>query len=141
MKGKFGEYDYIYDGYVRVSDNRPHGWGIRKCHDGTIHEGEFRDGNQDGRCKTIYSCGAIYVGDFAKGVKCGRGRLVHSDGQVYEGEWKDDKKNGRGKITYMPSGNVYKGEFKDDKCNGNGTKTYKDGRQKTGQWSANKFLG
>ena len=71
----------------------------------------------------------------------GRGKMTWRSGQVYEGEWKDDTRNGcRGKMIYA-SGNVYEGEWNNDKRNGEGTKTYLDGRQESGRWIDDKFMG
>jgi hypothetical protein len=57
-----------------------HGKG-RSCINGTIYEGEYRNGKREGM-----------------------GRLEALSGNVYIGEFKADRKNGQGKLIYPPLG-------------------------------------
>ena len=122
MKGKFTSVDgkpmtYVYDGFVRESDQRPHGAGVKKWSNGQIEEGNFRDGKKHGQCKCTFADGAVYVG-----------------------EWVEWKRHGRGRFTW-PNGDVHEGEYRNGKANGQGTKTFTDGRHKSGTWRDDKFVG
>ena len=41
--------------------------------------------------------GDIYDGEWKDGNFNGKGKYTYADGIIYEGEWKDDKKDGKGK--------------------------------------------
>ena len=51
--------------------NKIKGKGILKSYFGDIYEGDWDDGNQNGK-----------------------GRYIFKNGNIYEGEWKNNKKNG-----------------------------------------------
>ena len=52
-----------------------------------MYEGQFRNGNRDGRGRFTYAFGDVYEGQFLKNKKQGFGTLNYSNGDVYEGEW------------------------------------------------------
>ena len=56
--------------------------------DGTVYEGEWRDG------------GPIHRGASRRGVPEGHGKLTFPNGDVYKGDFKNDKREGNGKVTY-----------------------------------------
>ena len=62
----------IYEGYW--IQNRPHGKGKQKLKNGSVYEGEFKNGSKDGF-----------------------GRFSQSGKEVYEGQWSGDKPHGKGK--------------------------------------------
>ncbi|MDC1159077.1 caspase family protein [Pelagibacteraceae bacterium] len=110
------------------------------------YEGEWKDGNLDGKGKLIEAWGDIYQGDFKDNKANGVGTYIMEDGNSYEGEWKNDLYEGKGIFIYKngdkiegnfkkhltngkailtyANGSVYKGEFKDDLYHGKGIHTY-----------------
>jgi hypothetical protein len=61
--------------------------------DGNIYEGEFKDGNRNGKGKMIFSNGDIYEGEFKDGIENGKGKKIFSNGDIYEGEFKEGNFN------------------------------------------------
>jgi hypothetical protein len=68
---------------------------------GTIYEGEWKDGMKHGQGKQIWIDGTLYEGSWKNNVAHGRGRLIHADGDIYEGDWENDKVNGKVKIISL----------------------------------------
>jgi hypothetical protein len=101
--------------------------------DGSVYDGEVKDGKKNGRGKYTWASGSVYEGDWKDDKKNGRGKFTWASGQVYDGEWKDGKKNGRGKFTWL-DGEVYEGEFNDDNFNGIGKHTYSNGNIYEGEF-------
>ena len=62
------------------------GRGTWRGRDGSIYDGEWRDGRIEGRGTYTYPDLAMYEGEFKAGVKAGRGTLTHADGESYDGE-------------------------------------------------------
>ena len=115
----------VYEGELR--DGKPNGQGKQSDMTGVVYEGEYRDGTPNGKGKLTYIDGAVYEGECRDGVPNGQGKGTRSDGSVYEGEHRDGFPNGQGKQTDM-NGVVYEGEFRDGEHNGKGKVTYVDGR-------------
>ncbi len=46
-----------------------------------------------------YVDGSVYQGEFKDGMRHGKGKLTKMDGEVYEGDWVDGKKHGKGVLT------------------------------------------
>eukprot|EP00911_Craspedida_sp_UC1_P002268 UC1_evm1s1721 len=95
---------------------------------------------RNGFHKVTYGNGSVYEGEWKNGKKHGRCKETWSDGTVYEGEWKDDKRHGRGKYTFA-SGNVYEGEFKDNNMHGRGKYTFASGNVYEGEYKDNSMTG
>tara|TARA_Y100000310_G_scaffold75263_1_gene71527 strand:- start:3275 stop:3694 length:420 start_codon:yes stop_codon:yes gene_type:complete len=76
--------------------------------DGTVYEGEFKNGKQHGNGTMTFLDGDIYEGEFKDDKWYGKGKLIYSDG-VVKGEWKDDKIQNINEIT-LSNGDVYKGQ-------------------------------
>ena len=53
----------------------------------------------------IYSGGAVYEGDYRDGNKDGKGKMISSNGDVYEGDWRSNEESGEGK-TISSNGDV-----------------------------------
>ena len=82
-----------------------------------------------------YEDGSVYEGEIKDGKRHGRGSWTGPDGKKYEGEWKDNKRHGRGTYTFS-DGAKYEGEYQDGKLwtgtftMPNGSKTeWKDGKE------------
>jgi hypothetical protein len=108
--------------------------------DGTVYEGECKEGKKEGRGKMMYSDGDVYEGELKEDKFEGRGKFMYSDGSVYKGEWKEDKMEGRGKFMFS-DGHVYEGEFKEDKMEGRGKMMYSSGDVYEGEFKEGKFEG
>ena len=59
--------------------------------DGSVYEGQLRDGVPHGYGKRVYTNGVIYEGGWKSGLRDGFGKYIWPDGTIYEGGWKDDK--------------------------------------------------
>jgi hypothetical protein len=110
------------------------------------YEGQWKNGNLQGKGKLIEAWGDVYEGDFKNNKADGFGAYKTQDGHSYIGEWKNDLyegkgifiykngdkiegnfknhlTNGKAVLTYV-NGSIYKGEFKDDLFHGKGIHTY-----------------
>jgi len=137
--------------------------------DGTVFEGEMKDGKPNGRGTVTDSRGTYQKGEWRNGVvyrvsgtcvlpdgtkevgtwnydgtKCG-GTIWFPDGRIYKGDWvivegKADLPFGTGAMTW-PDGRQYAGHFVDGKMDGVGKMTYPDGKIEDGQWKQDAFAG
>ena len=73
----------------------------------------------------VWPDGSLYQGQWRDGKANGKGRLIHSDGDIYQGEWKDDKAHGIGVYRHL-DGAIYRGDWYEDKQHGKGTETWPD---------------
>ena len=116
-----------YKGKYIVDDSN----GILKEYDGydnaLIFEGEFTDGDRNGKGKEYYNDGKIrFVGKYLNGKKNGIGKEYDYDNRlIFEGEYFNDEKNGRGK-EYNNGKLSFEGIFLNNK-NWVGTKYDKNG--------------
>ena len=62
-----------------------------------------------GTGKMTYEDGSVYQGEWRDGKKRGKGTMTYADGDVYEGKWDEDVFHGTGKMTYA-DGSVYDGK-------------------------------
>lgn len=84
-----------------------------------------------GKGAYTFTDGTIYEGDFKNGLKEGQGRIIYPNGDLYEGEFKNDKMNGKGRLRTQ---NVYfEGFFKDDEIEGDVTLIDEEGKEHKGQ--------
>ena len=108
-------------GYIgeRNAAGQMHGRGVYRYADGTVYEGDFKDGKKHGRGVYRFANGSVYEGDWKDGKEHGQGVCRYADGAVYEGNWKDSNMYGRGVLRYA-NGVMYEGDFNDDKLHGRG---------------------
>ena len=66
--------------------------------------GEYR-GEGVGRGKLVYPDGSVDEGEFKDGVLHGHGKGVVADGNVYEGQYKEGKRHGKGRYVSADGGN------------------------------------
>ena len=90
--------------------------------------------------KVTLSDGTVYEGEYRNGKRHGQGKMTFPSGNTYEGEWKDGKYYGQGIFTFKGEGK-YVGEWKDSKRHGQGTFTFKDGGKYIGEWRNSKRHG
>src|SRR5574343_1875170 len=83
---------------------RAHGFGTLYAN-GTVYEGDWRNGEMHGKGEYTYANGSVYYGDWRDGKERGKGRLTLVKGTVYYGDWRDGRLHGKGEYTYA-SGDV-----------------------------------
>ena len=119
--------------------------------DGTVYEGEWKDGNYHGQGKMTWSylllrlfgieSDVVYEGEWKDSKMHGQGKYTSAaHGTVYEGEWKNDNMHGQGKKTWY-NGDVYEGEWKDDNRHGQGKYTWPSGTVYDGEWKDDNMHG
>jgi hypothetical protein len=120
-----------------MSDKPQNGKRMYEYHDGSVYDGEWRDGKRNGQ--GIYESDEIlYVGEWKDDIMNGKGKLDLDNGDIYEGEFLDGKKHGKGTLNSY-DGRKYVGDFVNGVIEGNGiltvssTKTRYEGQFKNGQ--------
>ena len=67
--------------------------------DGTYYEGEFYQGEINGKGERRYNDGSIYKGEFRQGEKDGYGEIQYTKtGEWYKGEWLLNVRQGQGTL-------------------------------------------
>jgi len=84
--------DYVGE----VVDRKPNGWGKAYARDGSMYDGEWKDGLMHGKGQEFYPDGTLqYDGYYKDGFRDGRGVSYFKNGKVsFDGEWKRGKKVG-----------------------------------------------
>jgi hypothetical protein len=94
------------------------------CESGEIYEGEWFNGNRNGRGIVVYADGLMYEGTWLKGKEHGKGDLMLMDRTVlYSGDWYEGYFHGHGTYRY-PNGDVYTGDWKEGIRHGRGEYVY-----------------
>lgn len=105
----------VYQGEFR--DDLRNGHGLQVFGD-LSYEGEFRNGDWNGRGVLQLDNGSRYEGEFRDGEFWGHGVYVWANGRRYEGEWRNDQPNGFGRYLDTKAvwhhGNWRDGCFEDD---------------------------
>jgi hypothetical protein len=78
-----------------------------------VYEGEFSDGNQEGKGTLRYGNGDVYTGQFKQGLRSGLGILTYANGNKFQGLWMLDRPNGFGAFTVKQLHRHFVGIFKD----------------------------
>lgn len=120
----------IYEGEIK--DGVRDGSGILTYASGDVYEGEFDDDEISGYGKLTYANGDIYEGQFKNGLRDGRGSLLYSDKTSFEGEFKEGRKNGYG--VYTGNGTSYEGNYVDDIKEGKGKHVFGNGDTYEGEY-------
>jgi hypothetical protein len=108
---------------------------------GTIIEGERKNGEFNGPCKLTYADGNVLEGEYKNDEFIGPCKLTYPDGVVIEGERKNGLFTGHCKLTYA-DGDFLEGERKNGAFNGpckltkpgKYFKEFYEGEQKNGNW-------
>lgn len=82
-KGNFDDGEFSGSGTVRAGD-------------GTVYEGNWKNGMPHGKGKQVFPAGGTYIGDWAQGQREGWGTMEYVDKRVYEGEWSGGRRHGHG---------------------------------------------
>jgi len=96
------------------------GIGIYIDKSGNRLEGQFVDGEFEGKGKKQFAFGARYKGQFKQGKFDGQGTYYDEDGALftqYTGEWKGGKRHGQG-VRYYKIGRRVEGHWEDGYLNG-----------------------
>ena len=123
-------------------NDKPEGNGKLYDEDGKLrYEGNFVDGNFNGKGIFYYNNGDRYEGNFVDGKCEGKGEIYYKDGKIlYDGDFKNNKCEGKGTFYYN-NGDHYEGNFVDGKCEGKGIYYYKDGDHYEGDFKNGKYEG
>ena len=118
----------IYTG--SLENGKRHGDGkLFRANTGDIQEGNWKEGNMDGKGKYQYSMGHIYEGNWKDGYMDGKGVFTYKNGDIYEGYFIENNPNGYGVKKYetakqsgmIPAGSTYEGYWKDNKMHTEGS--------------------
>jgi hypothetical protein len=132
----------VYEGEVR--DGKPNGQGTLTNQRGSNEYGEWRNGIEYRVSGTIvFSDGTKEVGTWNNDGSASAGTIVWPDGRQYKGHWRfvqgqPDIPSGQGEMTW-PDGRKYTGQFSNGTMDGPGKMTYPDGKVEDGAWKAGKF--
>jgi hypothetical protein len=118
--------------------------GIGYFEDGSIYEGnmKWRKITGKGTMKWGSKSGFLnfsYEGEWKDGEMNGKGKLTFSNGDIYEGEFVRGEREGIGTYYYTEKGDVYKGSWKSGYKDGSGTYGYKNGKVIKGIWERGKL--
>jgi hypothetical protein len=99
-------------------------WSASRSNTKRKYEGDWKEGNMEGKGKETFNNGDTYSGDFVGNLREGNGIYIYScsgpnAGRKYEGDWKEGKSSGKGKEIF-PNGDTYSGDFVDDEFEGKG---------------------
>ncbi len=89
---------FRYEGQWR--NGRKHGHGKLIMRDGSFYEGDFINGEIEGKGTRFFACdGRKYVGEFQGGECHGEGSLAYGDGSTYEGHFENNKREGSDQVS------------------------------------------
>jgi hypothetical protein len=115
-----------------VQGNCGTGVGIFVLESGERYEGQFRNGQRNGRGVQYYPDGSMrYNGDFKNDIRDGYGAYYFSNGDKIVGIFADNKPNGKA-TYYYSDGDRFVGIYQDGKRNGAGNYYYRNGQKEPG---------
>jgi len=124
-------------------------------HNVLMYEGEYLNGERNGKGKECWLGSVIFEGEYYKGKRHGKGKQYRSDHTLqFEAIYLNGQKNGKGKEYYRNSKIKFDGEYLNDKelignkynedgkieyklnnnINGNGLEYYVDTGKKIWRW-------
>ena len=98
----------------------------RELMDGSLYNGLWKDGKENGFGRCFYWNGDVYEGQYDCGVPHGQGRWRSKHGDFYEGSFIIGKREGYGELVHF-DGSRYAGEWKNNKQHGKGDWKRQDG--------------
>lgn len=96
------------------------GRGTLTWSDGSVYEGDFKNGKRHGLGVLRASDKFSYDGYWISNAMEGRGTATYPNGQTYNGLFVNGKREGRGTLQFV-NGAIYEGRFRDDALEGQGT--------------------
>lgn len=118
----------------------PHGKGVMEYSDGTVYDGEFKQGRLDGPGVLKRVDGEVRTGTFVDGQLEGKGSVVEATQTRYEGELRAGNYQGQGRMEFA-NGTRYEGSFVAGKFQGKGKLSYSDGSVAEGDFLAGELHG
>ena len=90
--------------------------------DSLIYEGEYKNGERNGKGKEYHWNGKLeFEGEYLNGKRNGKGKEYYDNGKLkFDGEYLKGKRHGKGKEYYDNGKLKFDGEFLNDKRNGKG---------------------
>ena len=113
---------------------------VIKGADGSVYDGDMKDGHKSGHAKTVGKDAENYDGAVEDGKANGYGKWSSPKGDTYEGDFKAGRRNGKGVYAWK-NGCRYVGDFVDGKQHGQGVYTCPDGKRNEGAFVAGVFTG
>lgn len=120
---KDGKATERYEG--ALSKGLPEGAGIAQWADGSLHEGNYRDGMLHGPAVVIFKGGAKLEGNFEQDKPVGNVKFGSPGDDQYEGGWQDGPE-GHGTMTFFMGG-AYRGQWRKGRPVGDGEIIYPNG--------------
>lgn len=125
----YWQHSYLTSGNVvecTWKDVMAHGKGVFKNVNGTLSEGEYKDGKRNG--KEVMTSGSENVLEctWKDGQAYGKGVRKYLNGEVFECTWTDGVETGKGAWKYS-NGDMLEGIWKDGKVSGKGVQKYGNG--------------
>lgn len=128
----------IYQG-IQSSQGRAAGYGIAYNTDGSVYEGDWKDGMYSGLGRLVYDEDHFYEGDFCSGLFSGMGRYC-KEGFKYTGQWLLGYAHGNG-CEVNEGSYSYDGDYVKGVKSGKGTRKFADGGTYVGDFKDNFFEG
>lgn len=98
----------VYEGSWK--NNQNHGKGKMIFTTGDCYDGDWKEGEFHGTGQFVYNDGDVYDGEFVNNMRHGYGVLRSANGSVYKGQWDENYRFGKGELV-LEDGTVYKGTF------------------------------
>ena len=107
-------YKYFSRKYI-IYESNGFGKEYTSIHDKLLYEGEYLNGEKNGKGKEYeYDC-LVYEGEYLNGKRNGKGKEYNLDGSLsYEGEYLNGKRNGKGKEYWYKNKLKFEGEYLND---------------------------
>jgi hypothetical protein len=121
-----------------LSKGAPEGAGISQWADGSLHEGNYRDGMLQGPAVVIFKDGKKLESNFEQDKPVGNVKFGSPGDDQYEGGWQDGPE-GHGTMTFFMGG-AYRGQWRKGRPVGNGEILYPNGRVLTGRFNGSFHL-
>jgi hypothetical protein len=114
---------------------------VQKTHrmsDGSVYYGWMTQDKPHGFGLRLYPNGETYAGHWNNGSREGIGLVTKGGKTTYAGCWKNNLRDGMGMLNWS-NGTRYAGEWKNGKMQGLGILAQPDGRRTGGKWEQNAF--
>lgn len=128
----------VYEGEFK--QGRLTGTGVMKYASGEVRSGTFLDGALNGQGSILSPHRSRYEGELRMGEPDGYGRVEKAEGDSYEGTFVSGRPQGKGKLK-SADGSSYEGDFIAGEPHGTGTMTWSDGNRYVGQFISGKRHG
>ena len=124
-----------YRGEIDPRSRAMHGRGILEYSEGSVYEGEFKQGRVEGVGVMKRANGEVRRGTFLGGRLHGKGSVLYPNQSRYEGELLADEPSGQGRMEFA-NGVSYEGAFVSGQYQGKGKLIYADGTSVEGDFVA-----